>query len=158
MFKHQSSESNLVRCIPFYGIITDIIFLAYFYNLFSISISILTPYSIYFRLLLFCLLIGKPINTGFDITFITTESSDKTLTEKKEDTSSKSKLFGILERMVIGFLLLLKAYETIGLILAAKAIVRENRIKKDDVFAEFYYIGTLYSLIGVIVFWAICYW
>ncbi|EFQ57368.1 hypothetical protein HMPREF9176_1572 [Streptococcus downei F0415] len=37
-------------------------------------------------------------------------------------------------------------------------MVRENKIKGDDDFAEFYFIGTLFSLIGVLGAWAICFW
>ena len=67
-------------------------------------------------------------------------------------------MFGTIERLAVGFLIIFKAFETIGFILAAKALVRENLIKKDDEFAQIYYVGTLYSLVSVFIIWAICFW
>jgi hypothetical protein len=74
------------------------------------------------------------------------------------NNKNRSYVFGIIERLAIGFLILFNAFETIGFILAAKALVREKLIKENDEFAQMYYIGTLYSLVSVFVLWAICFW
>lgn len=117
----------------------------------SLSFPRLNDLSPYLRFALFVTLVSKLINYLFDIFFNPGGESDS-------HKNQRSKTFGIIERLAIGFLLLFKAFETIGLILAAKALVRENKIKGDDDFAEFYFIGTLFSLIGVLGAWAICFW
>lgn len=54
------------------------------------------------------------------------------------------RIIGILERWLIAFLLLLKVYEGIGFVLAAKTLTRFNNLDDQD-FAEYYLIGTMLS-------------
>ncbi|WP_019775288.1 hypothetical protein [Streptococcus sobrinus] len=74
----------------------------------------------YFQFVLFVSLVAKPVNYLFDVFFDSPNNSKK---------NNRSKTFGTIERLAIGFLLLFKAFETIGLILAAKALVRENKAR-----------------------------
>lgn len=59
-------------------------------------------------------------------------------------------LIGGLERLISLLLLSVQQYAAIGLILTAKSIARYDRISKDQQFAEYYLIGTLFS-----VLWAV---
>ena len=45
----------------------------------------------------------------------------------------------------------------IGLILTAKSIARYDKISKSPSFAEYYLIGTLSSIITVLVIWWLCF-
>lgn len=58
---------------------------------------------------------------------------------------------GSLERLVILIFLSLGQYSAIGLILTAKSIARYNRITTDRAFAEYYLLGTLLSMIYVLL-------
>lgn len=67
--------------------------------------------------------------------------------------ANAGKLIGILERLVVFFLVMQAQYEAIGLLVAAKSIIR---IKDEDrEMSEYVLIGTLYSiLIAIIIgFW-----
>lgn len=51
------------------------------------------------------------------------------------------------EKIIILILLNVNQYSSIGLILTAKSIARYDMISKDQEFAEYYLIGTLFSLL-----------
>jgi hypothetical protein len=52
---------------------------------------------------------------------------------------------GTVERLLIFLLIYMNQYAAIGLVLTAKSIARFDRITKDQVFAEYYLLGTLLS-------------
>jgi hypothetical protein len=64
-------------------------------------------------------------------------------------------IIGFLERIIILLLLNVNQYSSIGLILTAKSIARYDMISKDQEFAEYYLIGTLFSLLFSIVLYVI---
>jgi hypothetical protein len=47
--------------------------------------------------------------------------------------------------------MILKQYAAIGLIFTAKSITRYDKIAKDPAFAEYYLVGTLFSLLISII-------
>ncbi len=116
--KLNSKQIDLIR------ILVNICLVVCFYLLISKYISLpkwrfTAPY---FQFVLFVSLVAKPVNYLFDVFF---DSPNKNNSKK----NNSSKTFGTIERLAIGFLLLFKAFETIGLILAAKALVRENKAR-----------------------------
>lgn len=64
-------------------------------------------------------------------------------------------IIGFLERIVIIILLSVNQYSSIGLILTAKSIARYDMISKDQEFAEYYLIGTLFSVLFSIVLYVL---
>ena len=60
-------------------------------------------------------------------------------------------LIGILERLLIALLLTLNQFVVIGFVLTAKSITRYDKITKDPQFSEYYLLGTLLSILMVVV-------
>ena len=57
---------------------------------------------------------------------------------------------GNLERLLSGVLILLGQFSAVGLTMTAKSIARYDEIVKNPAFAEYYLIGTLYSILYTI--------
>lgn len=107
------------------------------------------PYCLYFL----CIL--KPANITF-----------KQLAEKyqaeTENTSNENNIsipgagafIGNLERLLCAIFILLGEFAAIGLTMTAKSIARYDKISQNAAFAEYYLIGTLYSMFHTIF----CYW
>lgn len=165
LFSNKCSSKEYLRMILF---VVMLVLLTVFYSfcLSGIHINFLYRFTYHLGFLLFLLIIANPINDLYRLIF--QQNQFQTNKDEKKKTSDQvnherrkeyqSHLFGTIERLTIGFLIIFKAFETIGFILAAKALVRENLIKKSDEFAQMYYVGTLYSLVSVFVIWAICFW
>ena len=58
---------------------------------------------------------------------------------------------GILERLITGLLLVSQNYAALGLVFTAKSVARYDKISKNSAFAEYYLIGSLFSLLAVLV-------
>lgn len=102
-------------------------------------------------LALFFLIITKPINIIFKLYF-------ERYQVELEDTSSISgagAMVGNLERLIIGIFLILGQYAAIALVFTAKSIARYDMISKNQGFAEYYLIGSLFSMISVLVTYAL---
>ncbi|MCD0062157.1 DUF3307 domain-containing protein, partial [Streptococcus agalactiae] len=56
-----------------------------------------------------------------------------------------------LERLIMAILLISGQYAAIGLVFTAKSIARYDKISKSQVFAEYYLIGSLFSIISVLI-------
>jgi len=70
---------------------------------------------------------------------------------EKESQRSAGAVIGILERCIILLLLSVGQYSAIGFVLTAKSIARYNKIAEDPAFSEYYLLGTLLSVMLVIV-------
>lgn len=64
-------------------------------------------------------------------------------------------MIGNLERVLTAILLGLSQFAAIGLVFTAKSIARFDRISKDQGFAEYYLIGSLFSLLWVFIGWIV---
>lgn len=62
-------------------------------------------------------------------------------------TIRAGRAIGTLERWIMTIFLTLGQYSAMGLTLTAKSIARFSRIEKDPAFAEYYLLGTLYSML-----------
>ena len=101
------------------------------------------PYLLYF------LCIAKPANITFKILFSAYQVKPES--EQEDDNSTKTKngagaLVGILERFLCAVFIVLGQYSAVGLTMTAKSIARYDQITKNPAFAEYYLIGTLYSI------------
>lgn len=99
--------------------------------------------------ILFIIVIFKPVNTNFKMYF------DKYAPEKdKESRGTKEgagALIGNLERLLIAILMLHGQYGAIGLVFTAKSVTRFEKISNNPSFAEYYLIGSLYSMVCVLI-------
>lgn len=102
---------------------------------------------------LFILIILKPVNTSF-----------KTLFQKyapEESNSSKNTIegagamIGNLERLLIAVLMYYNQFGAIGLVFTAKSVARFDKISKNPPFAEYYLIGSLFSILSVLICYGI---
>ncbi|ERK59829.1 hypothetical protein HMPREF1983_00430 [Gemella bergeri ATCC 700627] len=99
------------------------------------------------RLILFFAILGKPVNIIFKILF----SKYQVVENNSGTIAGAGAIIGIIERYIIGICVLLGQYASIGLIFAAKSVARYNKISENQSFAEYYLIGSLFSIICVLV-------
>lgn len=99
------------------------------------------------QLALFLALITKPINVAFKIIF------QKYQVKETEEKSIKGAgaVIGNLERLATALFLIMGQIPAIGLIFTAKSIARYDKISKNQAFAEYYLIGSLFSIVAVVV-------
>lgn len=64
---------------------------------------------------------------------------------------------GILERIVIGVCMIMGQFASIGLVFTAQSIARYNKISESPAFAEYYLIGSLFSILSVFIAAWICF-
>ncbi|MEA4883932.1 MAG: hypothetical protein VB144_09835 [Clostridia bacterium] len=63
------------------------------------------------------------------------------------ETIKAGRVIGMLERWIMATFIVLGQYGAIGLTLTAKSIARFSKIEKDPAFAEYYLLGTLFSMV-----------
>ncbi len=64
-------------------------------------------------------------------------------------------LIGSMERILIVLFLLLGEYAAIGFVFTAKSITRYKRISIQKEFAEYYLLGTLFSILAALAVYGI---
>lgn len=97
---------------------------------------------------LLLLAIHKPGNMTFKRLFHKYEDRQE---EKEPSHPGAGALIGSLERVLCAIFIALGQYAAIGLIYTAKSIARFKKIEQNQRFAEYYLIGTLYSILFVLV-------
>lgn len=63
---------------------------------------------------------------------------------------------GLLERIVMSICIIFNQFASIGLVFTAKSIARYNKISESPTFAEYYLIGSLFSILSVLLSAWIC--
>ncbi|TII06935.1 DUF3307 domain-containing protein [Streptococcus suis] len=102
--------------------------------------------------ILFIFLISKPVNILFKLYFSKYQVAEG---EEEQTVTGAGALIGQLERLIMGIFLLLGQYTAIGLVFTAKSIARYDKISKSQAFAEYYLIGSLFSIISVLVLYVL---
>ena len=101
---------------------------------------------------LYALWLGAPVNQLFHFLFRRfqpeIEIDDATI-------EGAGATIGILERLITGLLLVSQNYAALGLVFTAKSIARYDKISKNSAFAEYYLIGSLFSLLAVLVLYQV---
>lgn len=111
------------------------------------------PSLVYFSLqVLFLIAVTKPVNILFKLFFSKYQVAEG---EESQTVTGAGALIGQLERLIMGIFLLLGQYAAIGLVFTAKSIARFNKISENQAFAEYYLIGSLFSIISVLVLYAL---
>lgn len=122
-------------------------------NLVSLNLTDATKYTI--LLLIIC----KPVNITFSILFSNfkpkkTEKDEDTLLNLHSPIKNAGSYIGLFERIIIVIFIYLQAYSAIGFVITAKSVARYDNITKDQQFAEYFLIGTLYSIAScLILYW-----
>lgn len=93
--------------------------------------------------------IHKPANIAISLLLTPYKPKEKDDVSNLIDKKA-GRFIGTLERIIIIFLIFLKQYSAIGLVLTAKSIARYDKITKDPAFSEYYLLGTLLSTLFVI--------
>ena len=135
--------------------ISNIILIILIITIYSVKIDIKEVFinSNILRLLLFFSIIGKPVNEIFKTFFsrFQVAQNDETLVQ------GAGAAVGILERLIMGIFVLMGQFAAIGLIFTAKSVARYNKISENQSFAEYYLIGSLFSMISVLVTYILLY-
>lgn len=105
----------------------------------------------FIKTILFFCIITKPINILFKLGF------KKAQVASTKPSNRAGYIIGSLERTLVGILLLFGQFPSIGLVFTAKSIARFNKIAESQEFAEYYLIGSLFSLISVLVVYVLLY-
>ena len=101
---------------------------------------------LYVRWLVLILLVSKPANVTFKIFFKRYYQVDSS-----ETIPGAGALIGTIERLIMLVFISLGEYASMGLILTAKSIARFDKISKDQMFAEYYLLGSLFSVLWVLL-------
>lgn len=113
------------------------------------ALSIWIPDTI-LKWLLLTVLITKPANITFKVLF--SQYQNFSTTPQKDPTvPGAGAMIGNLERILSAVFLSLSALSSIGLIYTAKSIARFKLIEENQGFAEYYLIGTLFSILFVVI-------
>ena len=144
------------------GIVYEILFLLAIYfigedliindfNLLNFSMNGLLKW------ILFVVIILKPVNIKFKIFFdkYSPQNNKKDKITGKSNVDGGGAMIGNLERLLIAILMFYGQYGAIGLVFTAKSVTRFDKITKDASFAEYYLIGSLYSMICVLVLYGL---
>lgn len=124
-------------------------------NLSTLSPLAQAPSFVYFsQQLLFLITVTKPVNIIFKLFFSKYQVVEEAI-ETEQTISGAGALIGQLERLIMGILLLLGQFTAIGLVFTAKSIARYDKISKSQAFAEYYLIGSLFSIISVLVLYVL---
>ncbi len=105
------------------------------------------------NLILFILLITKPTNVVFKIFFQKYQPQDN---QKMDTIPGAGATIGLLERIVMSICIIFNQFASIGLVFTAKSIARYNKISESPTFAEYYLIGSLFSILSVLLAAWIC--
>ncbi|WNY27211.1 DUF3307 domain-containing protein [Methanolapillus ohkumae] len=98
------------------------------------------------QILLYLLILLKPTNISFKKIFSKYQPL-KIESENDVTIAGAGATIGSLERLLMGFFMIMGQFAAVGLIMTAKSIARYDKISKDPSFAEYYLIGTLYSML-----------
>ncbi|MCD6322031.1 MAG: hypothetical protein J7L77_03285 [Clostridiales bacterium] len=123
-------------------------------NFDSFSILGFSPYLI-MKYILLLLLVTKPINIIFKNMFPDIKPPEINRKKTSKTTLQIGGLIGSMERILIVIFLLLGEYIAIGFVFTAKSITRYKRISIQKEFAEYYLLGTLYSLLAALAVYGI---
>ncbi|RPA59850.1 DUF3307 domain-containing protein [Aerococcus agrisoli] len=106
--------------------------------------------TIYIQWLLLLVMVTKPANVTFKMLF--SQYQNYEISPKQSTTvAGAGAMIGNLERILSAVFLSLNALSSIGLIYTAKSIARFKLIEESQGFAEYYLIGTLYSILFVLI-------
>ncbi|VUX03115.1 Uncharacterised protein [Streptococcus constellatus] len=103
--------------------------------------------------LLFLAIVGKPVNILFKLFFSRYQSKG----DNQDTIAGAGAMIGVLERYIMALSLIFGQFASVGLVFTAKSIARYNKISESQSFAEYYLIGSLFSMISVLIVFGLLY-
>jgi hypothetical protein len=88
----------------------------------------------------------KPTNYTFKTYFLKYKPKDT-----EEDIPNAGGHIGSIERLVMMILLIMSAEIALGIVLTAKTLTRFDKINTDKPFAQYYLLGTLFSILAALL-------
>jgi len=104
---------------------------------------------------LFLIIVINPTNTTFKKLFSKYQPQKTINTNENKPILGAGSIVGSLERLLMGVLISIDQFSAAGLIMTAKSIARYDLISKNPQFAEYYLIGTLYSILMTVILYII---
>lgn len=101
-----------------------------------------------FRWILFFLLLLRPVNIALHELFYAYQPKTEGMQHTQPGAGA---IIGSMERILVALCFIVNQYALIGLVITAKSIARFKRISEDQEFAEYYLIGTLFSILSAMV-------
>lgn len=117
--------------------------IAYLDNFYPINIEMFLYWALAVALIL------KP--ASITINKMLAQYQPTTVLEEEKGHPGAGALIGMLERLVILLMLTQNQFGAIGFVLTAKSIARYNKITENPQFSEYYLLGTLLSMLLVIL-------
>ena len=105
--------------------------------------------TLFLKWMLALLIVIKPVS--ITIAIILRQYQPVTVDKEEIGHPGVGALIGILERLIILVMLSQSQYAAIGFVLTAKSIARYNKLIENPQFSEYYLLGTLLSMLLVIV-------
>lgn len=130
--------------------LTILLATSFFYK--DLSLPNLLPIQM-LPLILFLILISKPTTILFRLFFQQYQPDNM---DKIDTIPGAGARIGLLERIIMGICILFGQFASIGLVFTAKSIARYNKISENPAFAEYYLIGSLFSILSALVAAWIC--
>ncbi len=121
-----------------------------FKNLFG---SLGLDFKLILNWLLAIMIIIKPVSLTIEKVLI--QYQPITADEEEDGHPGAGSLIGILERLIILIMISQNQYAAIGFVLTSKSIARYNKIIENPQFSEYYLLGTLLSILLVIITYTI---
>lgn len=156
----KTSKASYLYAIDQLIHVSVIIVLGYFFNKSGYQIRTLPVLEVnteklfdFFKILLMYCLVLKPVNITFEKLYAhlkPVDSGDDYNQGTKKEFKTGS-MIGNLERLLVLTLLMCNQYSAIGLIFAAKSITRFSKISESQSFAEYYLLGTLFSILSTVL-------
>lgn len=103
--------------------------------------------------ILFIIILLKPVNEKFKMFF--GKYAPKESEDREDMIEGAGALIGNLERLLVAILMYYGQYGAIGLVFTAKSVTRFDKISKNPSFAEYYLIGSFYSMICVLILYGL---
>lgn len=95
------------------------------------------------------LILHRPVNITIQKLLIVYKPEAQAIGNNRSNNAGR--LIGTIERLIMLMLISVGQYSAIGLVLTAKSIARYNRISAEPEFAEYYLLGTLFSVMAAII-------
>lgn len=120
---------------------------------FAGSVNLSPEIYMFFKYALFAVIIVKPVNICFKKIFEKYQPVQKTNEngDEIESIAGAGATIGNLERFLMGIFIGIGQYAALGLVMTAKSIARYDQISKNKMFAEYFLIGTLYSVLATFI-------
>lgn len=113
---------------------------------------LLKPANITFKQLFSRFHVDAGAHTGADIH---PEAEKQMKTQPAQVKEGAGAWIGNLERLLSGIFILLGQFSAVGLTMTAKSVARYDQISKNPAFAEYYLIGTLYSILYTVILYCL---